>query len=250
MKSSTVRRSALSKESINVIENLANEDENNSYNQNSDYNNQDNQTNDYYKNEDIIPHEYVRTTDKYNRESESKSKEIDLLWQSFKSAQFNTKSPFIHILGGFITGVITTIIIFALLGVFTTKSEEPKIVIDKTQPEIEEVSDTEEIIKSNTPVVEDETVKKITEEFKNHKKEKEDKKTAEADNETISEETSAPAVKTKKYIIKDGDTVEAIIKHEYGAYTPERAEAIMKVNNMPNLDRISIDQVLLLPVEK
>jgi hypothetical protein len=44
--------------------------------------------------------------------------------------------------------------------------------------------------------------------------------------------------------------VEAIIKHEYGAYTPERAEAIMKANNLSNLDHISIDQELLLPVEK
>ena len=59
-----------------------------------------------------------------------------------------------------------------------------------------------------------------------------------------------PQTLTKKYIIKDGDTVEAIIKHEYGAYTPERAEAIMKVNNLSNLDHISINQVLLLPIEK
>ena len=54
----------------------------------------------------------------------------------------------------------------------------------------------------------------------------------------------------KKYVIKDGDTVEAIIKHHYGSYTPARAQNIMKANNLSNLERISIGQVLLLPVEK
>ena len=51
-------------------------------------------------------------------------------------------------------------------------------------------------------------------------------------------------------LLKDGDTVEAIIKRNYGSYTPERAEAIMKANNLKDLDHISIDQELLLPIEQ
>ena len=53
----------------------------------------------------------------------------------------------------------------------------------------------------------------------------------------------------KKYIVKNGDTVESIIKKAYGSYTPERAELIMKANNLKTLDRINIDQELLLPAE-
>lgn len=237
MKSSTVRRSALSKESINVIENLANEEENYSYNEPSDYQNQDNKANDYYKNDDSIPNEYLRTSDNYDRNSDSKSKEIDLLWQSFKSAQFSSKSPFIHALGGFAAGVISTLIVLALFGVFSANTDMPKVT-DQPPEEIEEIVESE-------PAATEETQVKAEEEQNVNDKIQEKEVKAE-----IKTETPAVSVKTKKYIIKDGDTVEAIIKHEYGAYTPERAEAIMKVNNMPNLDRISIDQVLLLPVEK
>ena len=76
MKSSTVRRSALSKESMDVIENLANGEENYSYNnepQQAENVNYDNQ------NYDNLPNEYVRTYDSKKDTTESKSKEIDLL---------------------------------------------------------------------------------------------------------------------------------------------------------------------------
>ena len=99
MKSSTIRRSALSKESMDVIENLANETQ-------TDYSQSSEQNSDY------TPSEYYRETD--NR-SDNKSKEIDLLWQTFKSAQFNTKSPIMHWIGGFILGVIKLLSLKVLL---------------------------------------------------------------------------------------------------------------------------------------
>lgn len=219
MKSSTIRRSALSKESMDVIENLANEEDNYSYSQQSDYQ-QDSASC------DNLPNEYVRTSD--NKNAESKSQEIDLLWQSFKSAQFNSNSPFMHVLGGFFAGVVTTLIVLALFGVFAVNHEGQKSV-EKSQTAIEEsIDEPTEVIDEQAPAEE----QKVSEDAKSDLA-----------------EPSKP-VKTKKYIIKDGDTVEAIIKHEYGAYTPERAEAIMKANNLSNLDHISIDQELLLPVEK
>ena len=222
MKSSTIRRSALSKESMDVIENLANGEENYSYSQQSE-SAQD------YPSYDNLPNEYVRTSDNKNY-TESKSQEIDLLWQSFKSAQFNSNSPLMHVLGGFLAGVITTIAILALFGAFAINNDGQKFV-DKSQPVIEEnIDETSNVVEQQAPVEE----QKITEETK----------------EELPEAVPSKPLKTKKYVIKDGDTVEAIIKHEYGAYTPERAEAIMKANNLSNLDRISIDQVLLLPVEK
>lgn len=71
-----------------------------------------------------------------------------------------------------------------------------------------------------------------------------------SNNETVqTEKTSVDTSKMKKYIVKNGDTVESIIKKAYGSYTPERAELIMKANNLKTLDRINIDQELLLPAE-
>ena len=53
----------------------------------------------------------------------------------------------------------------------------------------------------------------------------------------------------KKYVVKSGDTGESIMKHFYGSYSPEKAQLIMKANNLKSLDRINIDQELLIPME-
>ena len=236
MKSSTVRRSALSRESMDIIENLANETPTD-YSQNSD-------TNDY------TPSEYYRETE--NNSVDNKSKEIDLLWQSFKTAQFNAKSPAVHWVGGFILGVITTLVTISMLGMFAANSDNnslknklpmfgEKQEVQKIDQDVEKASTlineqripTDEV---DTPV----TVKeeKVRENKKHEKTSKEEKHSVQT------------AIKTKKYVIKDGDTVEAIIKRNYGSYSPERAEAIMRANNLKDLDHISIDQELLLPIEK
>ena len=222
MKSSTVRRSALSKESMDVIENLANNEDNYSYSESSN-------VSDY----DESPNEYVRSSErKYESSRNAKSKEIDLLWQSFKTAQLNTNSPLMHVLGGFCAGVVTTLVILTLFGVFAINSDETKFA-EKTAPAVEDISETVAVDEEQLPKEEPQKIEVMA-------------------NEPVVTETPAEPskVKTKKYIIKDGDTVEAIIKHEYGSYTPERAEAIMKANNLKNLDRISIGQELLLPIEK
>lgn len=245
MKSSTVRRSGLSKESMDIIENLANETpaeytpkaETDSYN---------------------APSEYYRETDKTG--TDNKSKEIDLLWQSFKSAQFNTNSTFMHVLGGFILGVITTAVAISLFGMFVANSDNTalknKFALGSSQTE---TANIETDIDNSTDIVGEQKIpadevdspvlltEEVTETVKPEKTAKKDK--AKNSKKGITEETKAP-VKTKKYIIKDGDTVEAIIIRNYGSYTPERAEAIMKANNLKDLDHISIDQELLLPIEK
>ena len=75
---------------MNVIENLANEKDENMENNNNII-------------ENSAPSEYYRENDS-NSESENKAKEIDLLWQTFKSPQFNTNSTFAHVFCGFILG--------------------------------------------------------------------------------------------------------------------------------------------------
>ncbi len=86
MKSSTIRRSNLSKEKMAVLEAL------------SKYKSQDSH--------DITPNVYVRP----NRE-----KELDLLWQNFKVNQKLDKSPSVYLATGFIGGVFTTAIVAGLI---------------------------------------------------------------------------------------------------------------------------------------
>ena len=50
-----------------------------------------------------------------------------------------------------------------------------------------------------------------------------------------------------KYVVKNADTGEAIIKRHYGVWSEEKMNAVIKVNNLKNLDRLQIDQVLYLP---
>ncbi len=249
MKSSTIRRSALSKESMNMIENLANDDTN----YNPEYNMQSDNT----------PGEYYRETRNPAPASANKSQEIDLLWQTFKSAQFNTNSTFMHVLFGFLLGVVSALLVMALLGMFVvnTKPETLSVFEDKNNAPVEDsVEDAKNLAKEteltdaelSVPAVADKKeVKETKEENNKEKLSLKDKIKKELKDET--EKTTEPketTVAVKKYIVKDGDTVEAIIKKNYGSYSPERADAIMKANHLKNLDHISIDQELLLPIEQ
>ena len=214
MKSSTIRRSTLSRESMEVIENLSKEQE-----------------------QDGLLGEYVRPDDvQAKSESSVKSQEIDLLWQTFKSTQFNTNSPIAYILLGFIIGVITTLVI----GGFFVMNPKSHSGIGKVQQNL----------------VQEQTLEQQAEEVVNTGI----MAPAESDNLSLneqqnvdSEQNQAPVASSidtsnmKKYIVKSGDTVEGIIKKHYGTYSPEKAELIMKANNLESLDRLQIDQELLIP---
>lgn len=224
MKSSTIRRSTLSRESIEVIENLAKE-------QHSD---------------DSLG-EYIRPEKEeaeHNSSIINKSQEIDLLWQSFKSAQFNTNSPLMYILTGFIIGVLSTVILFACFNASSIKSKGvkaglfgiEKVKTNQAEQTLEEqAQDAQEEMNNKVSVPSEDDFSAPVESSNND--------TAQAEN--LSVDTS----KMKKYIVKNGDTVESIIKKAYGSYSPERAELIMKANNLKTLDRINIDQELLIPAE-
>ena len=102
MKSSTIRRSTLSRETMEVIENLAKDQDSNG-----------------------LPNEYVRPEDIETPKSEndSKAQEIDLLWQTFKTTQFNTKSPLAYMTGGFLVGFIATILVLVCVGAIAVKTD-------------------------------------------------------------------------------------------------------------------------------
>ena len=234
MKSSTIRRSTLSRESMEVIEALSKEEQ--------------------YNHEESLG-EYVRPNETANaNNNDTKAQEIDLLWQNFKTAQFNTKSPAAYIFLGFILGVAVTLIVIFSIQAYNEKNNpnytgiKNPFNVEKILPAVEQkIEKPEKIKEEKTEVKEDNNqntgkVSVPTEEetekllFKPKKSEKSDKKS----NETP---------KMTKYVVKNGDTGESIIKKHYGSYSPEKQELIMKVNNLQTLDKLYIDQELLIPVE-
>ena len=215
MKSSTIRRSSLSKETLNVIENLATEENTISSDVSS------------YSEADNTPEEYVREEYRPNI-ADSKSKEIDMLWQSFKGAQISSNSTLMSFIGGIFTGIILTVLVFALFGVFSKQDLSVNDSVSQTPAEETTLLDDDSGAATDVEAIPVQT-------------------STETSSDDIADVTSPKMI---KYVIKDGDTVEGIIKKHYGSYSTERAEAIMKANNLKNLDRISIDQVLLIPMDK
>lgn len=97
MKSSTLRRSNLSKERILVLEELAK-------NKKQPY--------------DASPGVYVRP---------NKDKELDVLWQNFKVSQKEDKSPGIYLVTGFVAGAIAMLIMTTLLSFSVRGNDSPSI---------------------------------------------------------------------------------------------------------------------------
>ena len=188
MKSSTIRRSALSKASMDVFENLANEGA-------IEYNQAPEQNNDY------APSEYYRESE--NSHVDNKSKEIDLLWQTFKSAQLNTNSTLAHVLTGFVLGVVTTVLAVSLFGMFVANSDNtslknklPIFGVKNNAQKIEETIDTTPIVIDEQTIPSDEAdipavVQKETAKSKKTEKVSKNEK----------KEVKSP-VQMKKYIIK------------------------------------------------
>lgn len=212
MKSSTIRRSTLSKETMEVIENLAKEQE-----------------------ESGIPGEYVRP-DEIDNGNNGMTQEIDLLWQNFKTNQFNTNSPVLYITIGIVIGVILTSL--SILGFNAVSAHKASTNSGKsTIFGVEKVKD-----KTPEPTLEEQT--NINQEgVKNNIVPPAEINESDSSDGNYAEGTE----NMTKYKVKSGDTIESIIKHHYGTYSPDKAELIMKVNNMPTLDRINIDQEILLP---
>jgi len=221
MKSSTIRRSTLSRETMEVIENLAKEQE------------QQDSTEEYVRPDAIEPMETEKTN--------NKAQEIDLLWQNFKTTQFNTNSPVAYVLMGFAAGLLTAAIL-GFAGMYVLKSRGMVISMPQAAEEqtIEQQTGTDEQLEAKVNVPSEDNNSET-----NVQSENTTAQNSAAEGENAAIDTS----KMKKYIVKSGDTGESIIKKHYGAYSPERAEQIMKANNLKSLDRINIDQELLIPAE-
>ena len=228
---STVRRSNLSREKMAVLEALSN-----------------------YKNEEPVPSgegsaeisEETSSPEVYVRKNRDKSKELDLLWKDFKLPR-GEHSPIVFLGIGFVSGVISTLIVSACIGLslsdlgsdFKFPWQNAPAAVETSVP-----ADSEEVVSTTetTAAASDETADVTVEEtssrgkfgfFGGTKKAK--------------EEVTTPSVQDKEYIVQSGDTMESIVKKFYGQYSSEKVESIMKINNMTNPNKLAIDQKLIIP---
>lgn len=60
--------------------------------------------------------------------------------------------------------------------------------------------------------------------------------------------TSDAQVNTEVYEVKDGDTMESVLIRFYGSYSKEKEAKVLAANNLTNPDKLSIGQILTIPV--
>lgn len=184
MKSTTLRRSNITREKVAMMEAL------------SRYNRQ-HQDEDFYR-------------------AQSKTKELDVLWQSFGvKPQKNEKAPQVYFVTGVIVGVIITLAVTTLVSLLISLST-PK---DDVMPAPAKKSAVAASGKFSF-VPADSAASK-----------------------------PASAVSTdEEYVVKEGDTLESIIIRFYGAFDMSRVDAIQDANKMANPNALSIGQKLIIPM--
>ena len=185
MKSSTLRRSNITREKVQMMEAL------------SRYNRQ-HQDEDFYK-------------------SQNKTKELDVLWQSFGvKPQKNEKAPQVYFVTGLVLGVIITLaittVVSLLISVTTPRDE---IVVPAKKQVVTEDSGKFSFVPADSAAV---------------------KPAAPAANET--------------YTVKAGDTLESIVIRFYGSFDMSKVNAIQSANKMANPNALSIGQKLIIPMNR
>ena len=184
MKSTTLRRSNITREKIAMMEAL------NNYN--------------------------ARHQDEAYYKTQNKTKELDVLWQSFgiKSHKYE-KAPQVYFVTGLIVGVIITLIITTILS----------LLISLSNPKEQDVMPAKKISTENSGKF----------------------SFIPADNATTTTSV-ATSVVSEKYTVQQGDTLEGIIIRFYGAFDLSKVEAIQKANKMSNPNALSIGQQLTIPM--
>lgn len=233
MKSSTIRRSNLSKEKIAVLEALSKF--NGSNNDNSNTINDSGINNEPM--DDISPEVYVRR---------NKEKELDILWKDFKIPK-GENSPIIYLGIGFVAGIIATLVVSAFIGM-SSGDFHPNIGSSNTET-VAEVSIPED---SSASAIETTETSSVTETSAEETAEPEAKTKkfgffgSKKANEEANVESAAQA--NKEYEVQSGDTMEQIVRNFYGTYSEEKVNTIMKANNMTNPNKLSIGQKLIIPI--
>ena len=142
----------------------------------------------------------------------SKQEELDTLWKTFKINQKENQNPGVYLTVGFIAGAVSMFLMTALLS-FGVNS-------DKT---------TESSLK---PVKKTHVSKDV--------------KIIPADVDTQATENGS---KKETYTIKDGDTLAGIIIRFYGKYDVSKIDKIKEANNMSDVNRLRVGDVITIPLD-
>ena len=184
MKSTTLRRSNITREKVAMMEALS--------------------------------HYNVRHQDEAYYKAQNKTKELDVLWQSFgiKSHKYE-KAPQVYFVTGLIVGVIITLIITTILSLLISLSTPKEQDIMPSKKIVAEDSGKFSFIPADSAAT---TVQ------------------------------PAPIVSNEKYTVQQGDTLESIIIRFYGAFSLDKVAEIQKVNKMANPNALSIGQTIIIPM--
>jgi LysM repeat protein len=169
-----------------------------------------------FNQDDTTPKAYKRPL------KNSKQKELDLLWQSFKINTKEEKSPGVYLLTGFIAGALCMFIMNALLSISSEISSEPTPT-SLGQPKFEKKISR----KSKLPQFGNIAIVPASSEA----------------------EENAVMPKVETYTVKSGDSMSSIVYRFYGKYDVAKVEKIKQVNNLTNAHKLSIGQKLVIPID-
>ena len=187
MKSTTLRRSNITREKVAMMEAL-------------DRYNRAHQDEDFYR-------------------RQTKSHELDALWQSFGvKQQRNEKAPQVYFITGLVAGVIITLLITTFVSLLINLSTPRDNTIEvPAKQKISSDSGKFRFIPADS---------------------------------TSSKATETQASLKEEYTVKEGDTLESIVIRFYGSFDMARVSAIQEANNMANPNALSIGQKLIIPMSK
>jgi len=143
-----------------------------------------------------------------------KDRELDILWQGFKINSKEERSPGIYLVIGFITGAICMFLMSTILNM--------------GHPSKESFAELNLWKKGNTEVKEKLAPVTIT---------------------PSGQSEQAETLRSEKYTIQSGDTLEKVALKYYGSPSPEKIQKIQDANNMTDPNKISIGQELIIPLE-
>ena len=159
----------------------------------------------------------------YKRQEKDKEKELDILWQGFRSNVKDEKSPGIYLLTGFIAGALCMFVMNSILSISSNIFTAQKDPTALGQPKFEKKISRKEKLSQITSSV----------------------AVVPSNDEQL--ENTIPA--KELYTVKSGDSMSSITYRFYGKYDLDKVEKIRQVNNLENENKLTVGQELIIPLD-
>ena len=156
----------------------------------------------------------------------AREKELDVLWQTFNVRQKNEKSLNAYIVAGFIGGALAMFLLTALISFATHALSSDNLSFQ-----------SKNVAKTHTA---DKLAGNSSKNSINF---------LPSDNAKVIAEEPAVNTNSEQYTIQSGDTLDKIAIRFYGKYDADKINRIAEVNNITNPHKISIGQVIAIPMD-